>query len=325
MVSVARIMSLSPTILLLRNLKARLLLCGLFFACLSSSGAAQESSNGTFYSNASKVRIVFFATDKKNRPLQNLTKDDFAVVDNEEVIRDFRSLTRSTEMKLDVIVLFDASDSVLPRFQQEIADLLQLLLPWPWNPDDEVSVLSFSGTQTYPLCAGDCAGSLTADRIMAAPRGGSTPLFDALDTAASLLQSRPRPDVWPVIILFSDGDDTISIDSYSQAVEKILTSQTHVYAVDLNRFGPSRGRRTLQELADTSGGRYVETGDDATRISTAILEDLHSARVVTYALRPSNSDFHAVRILPSHDLNLQFRSMHGYYAPPSNTSTEDHP
>jgi hypothetical protein len=40
---------------------------------------------------------------------------------------------------------------------------------------------------------------------------------------------------------------------------------------------------------------------------------LHSARVVTYVLPESGPDFHSIRILPTHNLNLQFRCRTGYY------------
>jgi hypothetical protein len=37
------------------------------------------------------------------------------------------------------------------------------------------------------------------------------------------------------------------------------------------------------------------------------MDDLHSGLLVTYALLESTSEFHSVRILPMHNLNLQFR------------------
>jgi VWFA-related protein len=276
---------------------------------------SDERSNLTYHSTASEVRLVFFATDEHNRPVESLQKDDFAVVDDNLVIRDFRSFTRSAAIKLDVIVLFDSSESVLPHFKQEMASVLQLISQWPWNPQDKVSVLSFSGKQTHTVCDGDCRSPFTADRVAAVPRGGFTPLFDALDTAASLLSRRRQPDVWPVIILFSDGDDTISISSFHQALDRVLASGTQVYAVDVSSSGPpSTGTATLQKLAEESGGRCMRISQDTVRIFNDVMEDLNSARVVTYALPKSGSDFHSIRILPTRNLNLRFRSPRGYYA-----------
>jgi VWFA-related protein len=276
-------------------------------------GDSEELSNLTYRSTVSEVRLVFFATDEHNHTVEALKPDDFAVVDDETVIRNFRSFTRSGEIKLDVIVLFDSSESVLPHFKQEMTEVLQLISQSPWSPEDNISVLSFSGIEPHPVCAGDCR-TLSAERLASSPRGGSTPLFDALDTAASLLGRRKQPDVWPVIILFSDGDDTISKSSFPDAVEKVVASGTQVYAIDLGNPGrPSHGSAILQRLASDSGGRCIRINEGAVRIFTDIIDDLHSARVVTYALPQSRSDFHLVRILPTHNLNLQFRSRVGYY------------
>ena len=281
---------------------------------LSSAGVSEESPDLTYRSVASEARLVFFAKDQRNHPVEGLQKNDFAVVDDDTVIRDYRSFTRSAAIKLDVIVLFDSSESVLPQFKQEMSEVVQLVSQWPWNAEDNVSVLSFSGAEAHPICAGDCRSAFTSDRVASLPRGGSTPLFDALDTATSLLGRRRQPDVWPVIILFSDGEDTISLSSFHQALEKVLASGAQVYAVDLRPPGrPSSGTATLQELADDSGGRYVGSAEGAVRIFSDVIDDLHSALVVTYVPPKSSHDFHSVRILPTHNLKLQFRCRRGYY------------
>jgi VWFA-related protein len=301
---------------LLRHLLWPLVLATTTASSLMASpapGDSEELSNVTYHSTVSEVRLVFFATDDHNHTVEGLKPDDFAVVDNEKVIRNFRSFTRSGEIKLDVIVLFDSSESVVPHFKQEITEVLHLISQWPSNPEDNISVVSFSGLEAHPVCAGDCR-ALTAESLASSPRGGATPLFDALDTAASLLSRRRQPDVWPVIILFSDGLDTISKSSFPDAVEKVVASGAQIYAVDMgNPARPSHGSAILQRLASASGGRCIRSNEGAVRIFTDIIDDLHSARVVTYALPPSRSDFHSVRILPTHNLNLQFRSRGGYY------------
>jgi VWFA-related protein len=287
---------------------------------------SEEPSNGTYHSTVSEVRLVFFATDEHNHAVEELQQTDFAVVDDERVIRDFRSFSRSSEIKLDVVVLIDSSESVLPQFRHEIADVLQLISKWPWNPEDNLSVLTFGGLETHVLCTGNCRNSFTADRVASLPNGGATPLFDAIETAADLLIPHRQPDVWPVIILFSDGDDTISKASFRQASDKILASGAQVYAIDLsNPARPSLGTATLRRLADDSGGRSARISDGAAGVFRNVIDDLHSARVVTYALPKSGSEFHSVRILPTHNLNLQFRCRRGYYHHSGSARLEDGP
>lgn len=279
------------------------------------TGDSRSAPSLTYHSSASEVRLVFFTTGENNQPVEKLQKDDFAVVDDEKVIREFRSFTRSAEANLDVVVLIDASGSVLPRFRQEIANVVKLISQGPWTPQDNLAVLSFSGTEAHLICSGDCRGSFTPDRVVPWGGGGATPLFDAVEMAAELLAHRKQPDFWPVIILFSDGDDNNSKSSFVNARDKVMASGAQVYAIDVGdpRVVGSKGKATLQRIAQDSGGRCLPIGDGAVAIFNGVAGDLRSAHVVTYLAPQSDSDFHSVRILPTHNLNLQFRSRRGYY------------
>ena len=277
------------------------------------SNNENESSDVTYHSTVSEVRLVFFARDERNHNVQQLQKDDFAIVDDERVIREFRSFTRSASVKLDVVVMIDSSESVLPHFQQVTADVSRLIFQSPWNSQDLISVISFSGMEAHLLCSENCRTSFRVDQVV--PTGGATPLLDALNLATTLLIHRRQQDVWPVILLFSDGDDTISKTSFRHVREKILESGTQIYAVDVgNSKRLSNGTATLQRLADDSGGRYVGLADGPVKILNDVMDDLHSGLLVTYVLPESSSEFHSIRILPTHNLNLQFRCRRGYYS-----------
>ena len=57
----------------------------------STLTSSHESSGVTYHHSVSEVRLVFFATDERNHSVNDLQKNDFAVVDDEAIIRDFRS------------------------------------------------------------------------------------------------------------------------------------------------------------------------------------------------------------------------------------------
>ena len=136
---------------MLAHWHTRSVLLALFVLAYSSAAAVSaedtNDSSGppTYRSTVSEVRVTFFATDENNHPLETLTKSDFAVVDNERVVRNFRSFTHSDETSLDVIVLVDLSESVAPRFRVAISDVLQLVAREQSIPDDNIAVLSFGG------------------------------------------------------------------------------------------------------------------------------------------------------------------------------------
>ena len=104
-----------------------------FFTCAAAAEDKNEDKNDasglpTYHSTVSEVRVTFFATDENNRALETVTKSDFAVVDNELVIRHFRSFTHSDETSLEVVALVDLSESVAPHFRVAMSAVLQLVL-----------------------------------------------------------------------------------------------------------------------------------------------------------------------------------------------------
>ena len=175
------------------------------FPCTAAADDTNDPSGPpTYRSTVSEVRVTFFATDENNHPLETLTKSDFAVVDNERVVRNFRSFTRSDETSLDVVVLVDLSESVAPRVRVAIRDVLQLVAREQSVPDDNLAVLSFGevfggtsggtlgGLRPAILCSSGCRASDAASKLLALKSGGTTPLFDALVFAADFISHHSR-------------------------------------------------------------------------------------------------------------------------------------
>lgn len=275
---------------------------------------SSDAPDPTYRSTVAEVRLTFFATDERQRTVDNITKTDFAVVDDDLVVRDFRSFMRSGEVRLDATLLVDTSESVARRYRQEIADVVDLISQTQWGPDDQVSVMTFGGMHPKLLCSGDCPNSFAADRLFAEPARGLTPLFDAAVLATNAVARRRDPQVRPILIVFSDGQDTVSIHSATSAIESALAADAQIYAVDLNRpLRAATGAATLQRMADATGGRYFSLQEGAASILAGMLEDLHTGYLVTYALPNRAVGLHLVRILPTHNLNLRFRCRRGYY------------
>ncbi len=314
----------------------RSVLLALFALTCASTADDTNHSSGlpTYSSTVSEVRVTFFATDENNHPVATLTKSDFAVVDSERVVRNFRSFTPSDETALDVVALVDLSESVAPRVRVAMSDVLQLVAREQSIPDDNIAVLSFGGTSVGTpagtfgglrpaiLCASGCRASDSVSRLLAVKSGGTTPLFDALIFAADFISHHRRAGARPVIILFSDGDDTISLHSPREALEAVLDGGALIYSVDM---GTSRNRSSgsmfLRRVSDATGGRYFSLSfsphDGAATVLNAVLEDLRASYVVTYDLPSHQAGFHSLRLLPTHNLNLTFHSRNGYFYEPS--------
>ena len=278
------------------------------------AGEANHLPAATYRTTVSEVRITFFATDERNRPIDKIGKDDFAVVDNGIVVRDFRSLVRSDETALDVVAVVDASESVARRFPATLSDVLQLVSQRQLASDDNISVMAFGGLRPVLICARNCRSAAAAQKLLAVKAAGATPLFDALVEGAKFISSRRTPGVRPILVLFSDGDDTISKTPADDALQAVIASSALLYTIDLNKPGDtSRGSDAMQQMAGMTGGRYFSGGEGAVRVVQAALEDLRASYVVTYQLPSHAVGFHSLRILPKHNLNLRFHCRNGYY------------
>jgi len=289
----------------------------------------------TYHSTVSEVRITFFVTDQNNHPLEAVTKADFAVVDNEWVVRKFRSFTHSEESSLEVVALVDLSESVAPRVRAAISNVLQLVAREQSIADDNISVLSFggalgsrSGVRPAVLCTNGCRASDSVAKLLAVKSGGATPLFDALIFASDFIlnhrRDAGRSNVRPVLLLFSDGCDTLSMHSANDALQAALDAGALIYSVDMGSAGnPTAGSTFLRQVSRATGGRYFpltvhNSGqNDAAPVLNAALDDLRASYVVTYDLPSHQPGFHSLRLLPTHNLNLTFHSRGGYNYDPS--------
>jgi Mg-chelatase subunit ChlD len=215
-----------------------------------------------------------------------------------------------------VVVLIDTSESVTPQLRREITDVVRMISPTAWIPEQNFSLVSFHGIKPNLICEGNCEAFRALERLPAVEAGGLTPLFDSVVFAADLFAQRGDPDTRKVLILFSDGEDTISRHSAADAMEAALAGELRIYAVGLESSAyPSPGSAVLENLAGTTGGRFFAAREGTSKVLDAVLEDAHATFTVTYKLPSRAPGFHPVRILPTHDLNLQFRCRRGYYYP----------
>ena len=200
-------------------------------------------------------------------------------------------------------------------------------------PGNSLAVLSFGGTSEGTaaglrpaiLCSSGCHSADSASKLSAVKSGGATPLFDALILAADFIAHHRRAGARPVLILFSDGDDTISLHSAHDALQALLAEGALVYSVDMGTSANQASYQTsgstfLRKISEATGGRYFSLPysrrssgqDEAATVLNTVLEDLRASYVVAYDLPSHQDGFHSLRLLPTHNLNLTFHSRNGY-------------
>ena len=278
-----------------------------------SPGAPPDPPEFTYRTNVSEVRMNFSAVDQNNHGVATLQASDLAIVDKGFIVRSFQSFNLSDSSKLDIAILVDTSESITPHFHQEIADILELVSQTAGVPDENISIISFRDLRPALVCARDCRNSHAAEQLPAARAGGLTPLFDAVVYASDLLSQHGDAHTGKVLMVFSDGQDTISRSSLADAIGAAQTGDVQIYSIDRSKSGASQGAAVLYTLASATGGRYFRERDSVKQALSVILEGFRATYTVSYRLPTHVSGFHTVQILPTHKLDVQFRSRSGYY------------
>jgi VWFA-related protein len=292
------------------------LLMLLVFCTGISAGVAGDRPEFTYRASANEVRLTFSATDQNDHGVATLQPSDFAVVDKGFIVRNFESFSRSDWTKIDVALLLDSSQSVAPHFNQEVAGILEIMTQTSGIPDENLSMFSFKAQNPALLCFGDCRASHASEGLPARPSGSMTPLFDTVVFSSDFLAHHGDADAEKVLILFSDGLDTISRNSLGDAIDVATMSEVQIYAIDLNPSSTySAGTAVLRKLAGKTGGRYFAARDGTAAALNALLEDFKASYTISYQIPGHIPGFHEVWILPTQNRNLQFRSRSGYYYP----------
>ena len=279
-----------------------------------SAVMAGDPIDYTYRTGSTEVRLSFSATDQNNHGVATLQSSDFAVVDKDVIVRTFQSFSRSNWTKLEIAMVIDTSGSVAPHVRQEIGDVLNLLSQTTGIPDENLAIFSFRGARPVILCAGNCRASHAIEPVPARPANDLTPLFDTIVFASDFLSQRDDVHTQRILVVFSDGADTVSDHSLRDALDVALRDDVQIESIDLSSH-PSSGSAVLQILAVSTGGRYFSPPDGAAHALQQILEGFQASYTVSYRLPSDVAGFHSIRIFPTHNLNLQFRSRSGYYYP----------
>jgi VWFA-related protein len=123
------------------------------------------------------------------------------------------------------------------------------------------------------------------------------------------------------IILFSDGEDTVSFRGMPDALEAAQRNGIAIYTITSHKPNlPRTGDSMLHYLATSTGGRDFIVKDQAglKNALQSIHDELRNSYLLYY--HPSEggpkSSFRRVLVLPAQNSNLHLRTRAGYYAEP---------
>jgi VWFA-related protein len=303
-----------------------LLLCIPGGELFAQAAAEPKSNNSQTPDDQSRIKvrvelvnILTTVTDKKNRLVTDLTRDDFRIFEDGKP-QDIRFFSRETDLPLRIGILIDTSNSIRDRlrFEQEAAiDFLNVAV----RPGKDLAfVVAFDVEPQLVLDYTDDMEKLS-NAIQGVQAGGVTSLFDAIFFSCKeklLFFPPPEPYLRRVIIIISDGQDNQSVHTREEALSMAQHAEVTIYTISTNRTGAEgRGDKVLRRLAGETGGRAFfpfEASDLAANFQE-IARELRSQYSLAYVSTNTAHDgtFRNITIQPV-DKNLRVRAKNGYFA-----------
>jgi Ca-activated chloride channel family protein len=286
----------------------------------------QTNPQTTLRVNVKLVNVHATVLDSAGAPVGSLTKDNFSVAEDgyPQTIAHFE---RESDLPLSIVLAIDTSLSTRKDLRLELESARRFIHAI-LRPRDRLMLMSFD-TEVREIVR-FTSDLKTLDRGLDLIRaGGATSLYDAVYLASDALQNR---DGRKVLVVVTDGGDTVSSTSYQQALREVIQSEALVYSVIDVPIAASAGRDTggehaLIQLAHDTGGRYfyAANGADLDSVFKKIDEELRTQYLLGYypSRRVADSDFRriTVEIAPpkndDHPGPLSVRARTGYYTMPS--------
>jgi Ca-activated chloride channel family protein len=277
------------------------------------------------------LSVPFFVTDARGRRVGGLTRDDFTVRDDGQPVR-VEYFAAGTE-RVALLFALDSSGSARDTITHQRETALALFSRF--GPGSRVAVLRFADKSdlVVPFTA-DARLPLDGFSLPAMP-GRRTAIFDAAAVAVRAFKERGGdPSERRIIILISDGLDTVSTLKAESVINEARALGVSIYVIHLlsfvardGRLVPRAGAKGFRELAERTGGAYFRVGDarsaldphavyDLSPVFRAIEEDLRGQYVLGYYPGESARDSRSHRIeitLASRNRKLQVRSLRESY------------
>ncbi|MGB7553716.1 MAG: VWA domain-containing protein [Candidatus Korobacteraceae bacterium] len=287
---------------------------------------SDDQPNTTFKVNVKLVNVFTTVTNSGGAPVSDLKEEDFQVFEDGK-LQKIAVFHRESELPLSIVVAVDTSLSTRGDQKLELESARRFAHAI-LRPIDGLSMFQFSEVvdQITPFTA----DVRVIDRAINHIRpGAATALYDTLYLGSEALQQRRGRKVMVVI---TDGGDTVSQTSYQQAVRAAQEAEVILYSIIIVPIESSAGRdiggeHALIQLSRDTGGKYFYASGLA-QLDAAfqqISDELRTQYLIAYypSTRLSDSDFRRIDIKIDPETKdypdpaeLQVRHRTGYYTMP---------
>ncbi len=284
-----------------------------------SSDAAQNP-DATIKVDVKLVNVFVTVTDDHGAPVGGLTKDNFELLED-GAPQTISVFDKESAMPLSIVMDIDTSLSTRKDLPLELTSARRFAHAI-LRPVDALCLYEFSETvdEVVPFTADMKAIDRGIDRVH---YGAATALYDAIYLGAHAVDRRQGRKV---MVIITDGGDTVSRVDYKEAVRAAQEAETIVYSIIVVPIEASAGRdlggehALIQISADTGGKYFYATSvPQLDQAFQKISDELRTQYLLAYypSRHSTDSNFRRIEVkvtgMPgSSALEVHHRT--GYYA-----------
>jgi Ca-activated chloride channel homolog len=280
---------------------------------------AQSQPETTLKLDVKLVNVFVTVTDAHGAPVGGLTRENFVLKEDEQEQR-IAIFDKQSALPLSIALALDTSLSTrhdLPLEQAAAKRFAHAIM----RPVDALSVYGFNEVVNQAVNFTPELKRID-EGIDHIRLGAATALYDAVYLVSRSLDKRQGRKV---IILITDGGDTVSKVDYKQAVRAAEEAEAIVYSIIVVPIENSAGRETggehaLIQLSEDTGGKYyyATSTQQLDEAFHKISDELRTQYLLAYypSARTSFSQFRRIQVsvtgLPAASV-YHVRHRAGYY------------
>jgi Ca-activated chloride channel family protein len=282
------------------------------------------SDAGTLRVKARLVNVAVNVVDAHGAPVGGFEKKDFQLFED-GAAQTVAIFEREATSPLSIVLAIDASETVVTseRLEREAAKhFVHAIL----RPQDEIGLMEFADNVREVVPFTNQAKRIE-EGLGEIGRGDETALYNAVYLASQRLSATSEAaGRRRVLVVISDGGDSVGGKRYEEAVEEAERAGAIVYSIIIVPIAADAGRNTggehaLIQLAEDTGGKYYTVVDpkDLEPAFSHISDDLRTQYLLGYyaPLQGGESSFRRIKVkltdaAAEEKYNLRYRT--GYFA-----------
>jgi len=207
-----------------------------------------------------EVFLPIMVLDKKGQFVPGLRRNNFHVYEDGKE-QEIKSFDAPTQLPLDVAIMMDTSGSVKRKLKFEQEAAASFVLSILERTKDRALFATFDSVVTLHIDFSRDSGDLTR-AIDGVKANGNTRLYDAIYRVCEEKMALLPPGSRPVMVVITDGADTASDRSLSEAIAIAQKTNVTIFGISTRDYEDINAKtvrgsvdKDLDRLCESTGGR----------------------------------------------------------------------